>query len=273
MVSTLASLLFSLFYLSNSKVGEAERFKDYLTAYHAAVSAVKISLKLLQEDKNDFDGKGDDWSKPIFYNYRGISISVKINDECGKFNLNTLNDKAHYNIFKRLLQELNLNEGIADAVKDWIDRDSSPMPEGAEADYYASLGYKPSNDYMKSLGELLYVKGIDEKTYEKLKKYATVYGSGLINVNSAPKEVLLALSPEMSQEAAESIIEARPIKELSKISLLPGMDRELYFEIRPFITNRCNYFKIEVNAFYKEESSKIVAYASRRKVLQWKVVK
>jgi len=270
-VAAVAAFLFSTFYLSNATYRSTEGLKDYTVAYHAAVSAVKIALKYLKEDNNGFDGEGDDWAKPIAYNYRGIFLSIRINDECGKLNVNKLTDPRYYRIGKRLFEELGNGE-LVDAIRDWIDRDSTPLPFGAERDYYESLGYTPTNGQMKSLGELLYVKGVDEKTFKKLSPYLTVYGNGKINVNSAPKKVLLALSERMGEDAADSIIEARPIKEIQSLKELPGIDKELYYEILPLITNRCNYFRIEVTASSGDSTVSVVAYTTRNRVLEWKVL-
>ena len=270
-VAAVAAFLFSVFYLSNSAYRKAEGLKDYTVAYHAAVSAVKIALHFLKQDNDDFDGEGDDWAKPIFYNYRGISISIRISDECGKFNVNKLEDSRYYTVGKRLFEELGMGE-LVDAIKDWVDRDSEPSPFGAEKDYYESLGYAPSNVSMKSIGELLYVKGVNDKTFKQLSPYVTVYGSGRINVNSAPKKVLLALSDRMSEEGANSIIEARPIKKLENLKELPGIDKELYYEILPLLTTKCNYFRMDVTVSYGSSTVNIVAYTTRKTILEWKVV-
>ena len=270
-MAAVAAFLFSVFYLSNATYRKTEGLKDYTTAYHAAVSAVKIALQFLKQDNNDFDGEGDDWTKPISYNYRGIFLSIRITDECGKFNVNKLKEPRYYNVGKRLFEELGKGE-LLDAIKDWIDADNEPSPFGAERDYYESMGYSPSNRPMKSMGELPYVKGVDKRTFKQLSSYITVYGSGKINVNSAPKKVLLALSERMSEEGADSIIEARPVKKLESLKELPGIDKELYYEILPLLTNKCNYFRIEVTASYGSSTVSITAYTTRDAILEWKVV-
>jgi general secretion pathway protein K len=273
MVAVVSAFLFSLYTLSQKSYSRAVWLKDYATAYHAAVSAVKIALSFLREDKNGFDGEGDDWARPIVYSYRGIAISIRIEDECGKLNINTITKERYYSIHSRLLEELEVEPLVADAIKDWIDRDSEPMPNGAEEDYYAQFGYRPSNENLKSLEELFYVKGISKTLFKRLKPYLTVHSAGKINVNSAPKKLLLALSEDMSEEAADSIIEARPIKELPKIRELPAMSDELYYEIKPLITNRCDYFRISAVASFGEATAEVEAYTSRKKVLEWKVLR
>jgi general secretion pathway protein K len=99
------------------------------------------------------------------------------------------------------------------------------------------------------------VKGFDEKVFRKLEGYLTVYGDGKVNVNSASKQLLLSLSPRMSEEAVDSIIENRPIKDLAKLRDLPGFDQELYFEIKPLITNMCGFFRVEVTASYGDATA------------------
>jgi general secretion pathway protein K len=258
--------------MSRLNYRKVQEFKDYSTAYHGAVSAVKVALELLSQDTNEFDGEGDDWWRPVVYNYRGISISMTIRDECGKLSINRLEDKRLFEALKRLFDELEIELSVADSIKDWVDSDSISETEGAEGDYYQALGYRIANSPVKSLGELYLVKGITDSLYRKLSNYLTVYGEGKVNVNSAPPELLMALSDALTRDVADSIIEARPIKSLEELRELPGMSKELYFEIRPLITNKCDYFKVEVTASYGDATARIVAYTTRKKVLEWKVV-
>ena len=270
MVAAVSAFLISVFYISNKNLERTEGLKDYVVSYHAAVSAVKIALNFLRNDNNGFDGVGDDWAKPIYYNYRGISISMRISDECGKLNVNRILQPRYYNVAKRLFERLGYSQELLDSLKDWIDRDNLPSDYGVEDYYYESLGYRPSNAPLKSLGEIYYVKGFSEKSVKKLLNYLTVYGSGKINVNSASKELLLSLSERMSEGIADSIIESRPIKRLE--DLKEFMDRELYYEILPLITNRCDYFEIVVTASYGDFTSTVKAFTDRRHILEWKVV-
>lgn len=272
MVSIVASFLFSVYFLSGKGYERAENFKDYSVAYHAAASAVKMALKFLEEDDNGFDGEGDDWARPIFYNYRGITISLRIKDECGMLNVNKLTDTRYYKIARRLFQELEIDPDTADALKDWVDPDSEPSWGGAESEYYRGIGYLPTNGKARSLGEIRYIKGINDRLFKKLENFLTTYGNGKINVNSAPKALLTALSPQMTEEAADSIIEARPVKKLSDLKELPGFSEELYFEIRPLITNKCDFFRIEATASFGEAVAVVKAFTDRHKILEWKVV-
>ncbi|MEO2069096.1 MAG: type II secretion system minor pseudopilin GspK [Desulfurobacteriaceae bacterium] len=266
MVAVIFSFLISIYSLSISSVSKSSEFRDYVKAYHAAVSAVKVALDYLKKRRDAFG------FEPISYTYRGISVSLRITDECGRLNVNKLTNQLYYNVAKRLFENLKLNPSLASSIKDWIDRDDIPTDEGVESLYYETLGYKPSNKNMKSIYELLYVKGVDEKIFKQLEDYVTVYGDGKININSAPLEVLLALSEDMDEDAAKSILENRPIKNLEDLINLPGFSEELFFLIRPLITNRCNYFRIEASASYQDSLVSLVAFTTRDKILEWKVV-
>ena len=55
-----------------------------------------------------------------------------------------------------------MSQSIADAILDWVDRDTTPRQFGAEASYYAGLGvpYGPRNAEPTSLEELLLVRDV-----------------------------------------------------------------------------------------------------------------
>ncbi len=269
--ATVSIFLFSLFFISNMNLKKTENFRNYTVAYHAAISAVKIALGFLKQDSNGFDGEGDDWSIPFNYSYRGIFVSIQIKDECGKLNVNHITNPLIFKIGKRLTENLEM-EDLIPAIKDWIDRDDHPEEGGAESYYYEAFGYRPSNAPLRSVYELLYIKGINKKNFKKLRSYFTIYGNGRININSAPKELLLALDEEMNEEAVDSIIQNRPIRSISVLKTLPGFDEELYFKIKPRITNRCDYFRIDASASYGDVTVTVEAYSDRNKILEWKVV-
>jgi len=61
-----------------------------------------------------------------------------------------------------LLNLPQMTDSIADAILDWIDRDTTPRQFGAESEYYAGLGvpYGPRNAEPTSLEELLLVRDV-----------------------------------------------------------------------------------------------------------------
>lgn len=145
---------------------------------------------------------------------------VRVIDESGKISLNSLTDSSGI-ILKNLLiqQEVSPENAniIVDSILDWKDADDMHRLSGAESDYYLSLSksYKARNAAFETLEELILVKGVTpEILYGTGKKrgiihFLTVHGkTDRININVAPKEILLAL-PGMDAEIAERIIEFR----------------------------------------------------------------
>jgi len=162
-----------------------------------------------------------------FEDFDGV-ISVRLEDENSKFNVNSLVstngifNETSYISFKRLLKALFLDEKIADKVADWIDRDSEARLSDSEA------GAK--NSALLCIDELLLINGISKKDYDKLLPYITIYGdrnAPLININSAEAPVLMSLSDSMTEELANRIIQYRdntPFTESSKIVNVSGLE-------------------------------------------------
>ena len=132
-----------------------------------------------------------------------------VEDEEGKININML-DAAVLSVFFQKVGEIKreVADEIAYSVVDWRDTDDSlSHPEyGAEKDYYEDLdipyGYK--NYKFESIEELLLVRGMTPEIFEKIKPFVTVYGIGVVNINTAPREVLVGLG--MDDVLADNIM-------------------------------------------------------------------
>jgi len=160
------------------------------------------------------DSLDDDWAQtipPITIDQ--MSLQGCIVDMQGRFNLNNIVnvegavDPAHYDILKRLLAELGIEQTKAEAILDWVDKDVNPtIPEGAEDDYYAGLtpAYRTNNAAFTSVSELQLVKGFspsveeEKEDYELLLPHIAVLPTAgrptQINVNTATPEVIASLS-------------------------------------------------------------------------------
>jgi general secretion pathway protein K len=160
----------------------------------AGTGAARVALRQLDEI----------WSReaPPFELGDG-AIRVTVEDEERKLNLNLLVlqngnavDENRLGQFRLLLTQLGLDPSLADAVVDWLDNDDSPRVGGAESSYYEALPfpYKAKNDLFDSIDELRLVRGFTPEIFEKLRPFVTVTSSGKVNINTAPKEVLMSLS-------------------------------------------------------------------------------
>src|SRR5262249_36256334 len=141
----------------------------------------------------------------------GMQVSVEINDEGGKLDLNASSPQ----VLERLLQNLGMKfeeaHALVAAIEDWRDADSDTRLGGAEDSYYTLLPqpYHAANQDFRSVEELLLVRGVTpEMFYGRYSVNAagkvtrqwglvdclTVHSHATaVNINYAPYPVLLAL--------------------------------------------------------------------------------
>ncbi|NWF51614.1 MAG: general secretion pathway protein GspK [Nitrospirae bacterium] len=191
------------------------------------------------------------------------NYSVRIMDESGKIDINIITD-ANSDILRNLLKNLEIPEDdantIVDCILDWKDADDLLHLNGAEDDYYMSLPnpYKTKNANFDTLEELLLVKGITQeilygdKERRGLIEFITINSNrSQININAAPKEVLMAL-PGMTPEIADAIIDYRGEKEILNIAEVQPILGANYSLISRYISaGSSNTFSID-SVGYKE---------------------
>ena len=170
------------------------------------------------------------------------SFVVSIMNESGKVDINTTPELILRNLFANLGLSMEEVDTIVDSIGDWRDADDLVRLHGAESDYYMSLPtpYKPRNADFQTLEELLLVKGVTPQILygggEKkgVIDYLTVYSrSTRINVNAAPKEVLLAV-PGMTTDAADAILALREARELTGQDMM-GIIGQSYSQMSSYI--------------------------------------
>jgi general secretion pathway protein K len=121
-----------------------------------------------------------------------------VEDEEGKININVLDATVLSPFFQKVggIKQEEADE-IAYSVVDWRDTDNSlSHPEyGAEDDYYEDLDtpYESKDFKFESIEELLLVRGMTPEIFEKVEPFVTIYGVGAVNINTAPREVLVGL--------------------------------------------------------------------------------
>ena len=103
-------------------------------------------------------------------------------------------------------------EKLVNNIVDWVDEDTVSLNSGDENSLYSEIKDVtdlPPNQPFKTLQELHMVAGMEDNLFNILVPNITVYGSKAINVNQAPKEVLMSLDPLIEKETADKIIERR----------------------------------------------------------------
>ena len=136
----------------------------------------------------------------------------------------------------------------------------------------AILLFRVTNQGFKSVGDLLGVPGMTKEKFKKIVDLCTVAGNvqqipGLININTAPKKVLLAI-PEMTEEMAGKIIGQRTQEDLdlSNIGwLVDVLSNEEIRKIANFLTTRSYQFRFDsVGVVAPEEGVEIKSTPFRR---------
>jgi type II secretory pathway component PulK len=106
-------------------------------------------------------------------------------------------------------------DSLVDALLDWRDPDTIPRPLGDE-----SLGNR--NGPLADVWELRYVGGFSDSLVVRLVPLLTTRGSGAINVNAAPPEVLAAL-PGMTDETLQTVLMRRGSAPIANADALAGL--------------------------------------------------
>lgn len=163
-------------------------------------------------------------------------LSLNAEDEQAKFNLNTVvypngeTNQEAFDAYARLLGALELKPELADTLADWIDPNDTARNAGAETnDYYMKLKspYAAKNARLDSVDELLLVKGYSPDVYRKIAPYVTVYTDGKVNINTAAKQVIMALSDAITGDMADRVIEYRgktPFQDTAEVRRVPGFE-------------------------------------------------
>lgn len=218
-------------------------FRDGQQASLLAESGVTGGIKLLQVSllNRNYTSLNDSWALPNRLDDETGSIDVTITDETGRINLNNLvqpNGELEPFLLatlKRLGNSQKIPEEVWPAVADWIDKDDLPRPNGAETPYYRSLKspYASHDDQLLTVSELSLVRGMMPEMVNRLQPFVTVHGAepgapfSQVNLNTASKEVLMALDERIDSRMAERIMEERrlqPFKSPGELSRISGAE-------------------------------------------------
>lgn len=281
--------------------------RDNILLGYIAKSGYNLAITLLKEDDPASDSLQDDWalleegstlSEGLFDDGR---FQIKISDLSGRIQINSLvKQDGAYNedqkgIILRLLTsepfelEPEEAEDLVDNIKDWIDPDDEPTRFGAEDSYYQALDnpYPCANSRLRSINDMIYIKGITRKllfgTRETpgLMNFITVFGDpgGRININTADKIIIMAISEEMDSEMAEEILayradEDNDLTNLNWYKEALGADEEI---IKPaLITIKSAYFEILSTGIRDRAVKELKAVVKRAEgdfiTLSWEII-
>jgi len=300
-ISILVAAALELNRSSRTDVYDAANLSDGLKITYIAKSGFYGAAALLANSANAYETLRDDWANAEILSVRSKALftngyfRVRIEDEKGKIPLNKLVTGSTVNadikeVLLRLLREpeFGLKERqaseIVDAIIDWVDDNEEITGLGAESSYYASKAppYAAKNEALDCIEELLMVKGITNDlfagTKEKppLRQFVTIYGTGAISINTAPKMVLRSLSPDISVELADKMDEFRKNKSnnLSSADWYKNVSGMGSVTIKPQLIEvaKSNYFRIEATGVADQMTQSISGVMQRSpfQIMSWR---
>ncbi len=140
---------------------------------------------------------------PQAVSFDGTRLTLAIQDEGGKIDLNRAPDALLKGLFRSVGVDEERSTALVDAIADWRDGDDFRRLNGAEeADYHAAgLAHGPRNSSFRILEELEQVMGMTPGLYEKVAPALTVHSRRPgIDPETAPREVLQALPGVVAAE-------------------------------------------------------------------------
>lgn len=155
---------------------------------------------LLVRDSKDSstDHFGEDWAVGIpGLPIEGGFLSGSMEDEQAKFNINNLlGSEESVKRFRRLCDNLEVETAFIDPLLDWMDEDFDiRYPDGAEDQYET---YRVANRPLSDISELMLIKNMDAKMYQKLLPHVTALPAPtLMNINTMTDQVFLSLGENM----------------------------------------------------------------------------
>ena len=224
--------------LAAASVGDLGVAMDQVTGRHdqaqarqLARGAVDWARNVLAEDarSSTVDHLGEAWATKVPPTpVEEGEVSGELQELSGRLNLNNLvradgssgstsADIVEVEQFQRLLGLLGTGQSEASslttALLDWLDSDDTPrLPGGAESTWYGAQTppRRAANAPLVAVSELLQVRGFTPQLVARLTPFvATLPVGSTVNVNTAPAEVLAAVVPDLSLDAARVLVVQR----------------------------------------------------------------
>ena len=183
---------------------------------------------ILSNDESGFDNLNEDWATAITpIEIQGGSLYGKLTDLQSRLNLNNLID---------LKTDAYLPQ-YRSFFYDCINRLNTQLSQQAMADtiFSYAVNQPPKPKLFEQLAELKNIKTITEKDYLKIKPYlSTLPTLSPINLNTAGKEVLSCIHPQLSGDLVQKLIRYRKNQPFDSIdqfwsyaqSLMPNLTLE-----------------------------------------------
>lgn len=254
LLTTMAVYVTEADHLMLSRAGNQRNLEQGM---QLALGGEQWAVRVLQRDAADseIDHLNESWNRldqPV--SVEDADMRTAIEDMQGRFNVNNLTrrDEVWYPAFKRLLRLLDIDEGIAEAVVDWIDADQQRThASGAEDLEYLLFDppYRAANRRIADLGELLLVEGVTEDVLTRLTAFVTAIPDDRetrININTCPPLLFQAMAG-VDAAAAEALADGRGEEGYESVEVFlqrPELAGEAHLFAEPMISLSSDFFMV-----------------------------
>jgi general secretion pathway protein K len=252
----------------------------------AAINLLKIGQGIRSQAGQQYTSQADldQLAKLLHIEDETGTIQVTVEDESGRLNINKCwGDNGaplppYSDMAGRMIKNTGLTRDLLDSIADWRDLNDEPRAGGAENSYYATLKppYAARNGRLSTVEELRLIKWVDPVTFKRLQPLITVYEDCIfININTAPVEVVAALTEDMSATLAARLVDyrkTRPFRNLGDdLKNVPGMTEGIVQNIQGIASVRGTVFRIHSEAKVKETIRIVEAVVnSNWQILYWR---
>ncbi len=212
---------------------QRKRFK----ADQLALAGVELAKAMLAFEEDPLEGDDVTYDDPFLSEASKIAdgvpvlfteefgdgtITLRIDYEKGRQNISSMSTEEWRELFDQAGVPNVDWDSLLGCLIDWEDPGDTHQLNGAEKDdpFYRDRGYEPKNAEVNTVDELLLIKGwtqeilygnLDDEDAETpmngIAQHLTTWGNGLINPNSASREVLNSLN--IPEEMVDAIIDAQ----------------------------------------------------------------
>lgn len=196
----------------------------------------RLAIKNGQFKIGDKNGVLADFPPHLQHLYPDMIMKGKLYDMQSQFNLNNLQDKKYRLLFFKLLENTHVKMSavqrklLINAILYWI----SPYQPGRGHDEYLDFylkqkpSYLPGYQPMQSISELRLVRGVSAQLYREMLPNITVLPEITpININTAPKIVLMSLGNGLNEAQVEEVIRARGEKGITTMEKAAALLQKL----------------------------------------------
>ena len=197
-----------------------------------------------------------------------------IEDQQGRWNLNNLvrngtPDPYQFEIFQRLLEGAGVTTGLGFALRNWISAEGAPDPaSSAGDDYYLSLAspYRPAKALLSHVDELRLVRGFSPEIVEKLRPFVTALPEFTsINVNTAPRPVLAAALPGITEADLDTLMSRRESLPFRDIADFRGtLQKSTIMLEEGILTTASRYFLATIAAKHRDSAIELTCMIRRQ---------